>query len=173
MGMALLLRVLLLLLSDQGVLVAWRGRKKWMPDLSGETGLDSGTESQRGRETGIETGIERGTEVLEVEGVHLVMEEGEEVVIEWMGGTGSEAGRKTEAITGEEDGSETETEIATETVIETETETDGTGGRSEAVWIATGNEGGVMMGRGSAGGGREAKEEGEREGVEKEGEEPK
>lgn len=143
-----------------------------MADHSGETGLDSGTESQRGRETGIETGIERGTEVLEVEGVHLVMEEGEEVVIEWMGGTGLEAGRRTEAITGEEDGRETETEIGTETAIgtETETETDGTGGRSEAAWIATGNEGGVMMGRGSAGGVREEKEEGEREGVEKEGE---
>lgn len=119
------------------------GQKKWMADHSGETGLDSETESQRGTETGIETGIERGTAVLEVEGAHLVMEGGEAVVvIEWMGGTDSEAGRKTEAITGEEDGKETEieTEIETETAIGIETETDGTGERGEAAWIATGNE---------------------------------
>lgn len=125
MGTALLLKVfLLLLLLDLGVHVAWRGQKKWMADHSGETGLDSGTESQRGTETGIETGIERGTEVLEVEGVHLVMEGGAEVVIEWMGGTDSEAGRKTEAITGEEDGRETEigTETGTGTAIGTETD---------------------------------------------------
>lgn len=71
---ALLLKVLLLNFSDQGFLVAWRGQKKWMVDHSGETGLDSWTESQRGTEIGIETGIERETEVLAVEGVHLVME---------------------------------------------------------------------------------------------------
>lgn len=123
-----------------------------MADHSGETGLDSGTESQRGIGTGIEIGIERGTEVLEVEGVHLVMEGGVEVVIEWMGGTGSEAGRKMEEITGEEDGRETE--------IGTETETDGTGGRGETAWIATGSEGGLIMGRGSEGEEREEKEDG-------------
>lgn len=162
---ALLLKVLLLNFSDQGFLVAWRGQKKWMADHSGETGLDSWTESQRGTEIGIETGIERETEVLAVEGVHLVMAGGEEVVIEWMGGTGSEAGRKTEAIIGEVDGRETE--IGTETAIGTET--DGTGGKGEAAWIATGDEGGVMMARGIEGGGREEKEEGEKEGVEKEG----
>ena len=112
--------------------MAWRGRKKWMADLSEETDLDSGTESQRGTETGIATGIERGTEVLEVEGAHLVMEGGVEVVIEWMGGTGSEAGMKMEAINGEEDGRETEIVTGTETAIGTETviviEIDGTGG---------------------------------------------
>lgn len=167
--MALLLKVHLLLLSDQGVLVAWRGQKKSMADHSGETDLHSGTESQRGTEIGIETGIERGTEVLEVGGVLLVMEEEAEVVIEWMGGTGSEAGRKMEAITGEEDG--TETVIGTETAIGTET--GGTGGRGEAPWIATENEGGVMMVRGSEGEGTEEKEDGEKEGAETEGEELK
>lgn len=160
--MAPLLKVFRLLLSDRGVLVAQRGLKKWMADHSGGTDLDSGTESQRGTETGIETGIERGTEVLAVGGVHLVMEGGEEAVIEWMGGTGLEVGRTMKAITGEEDGREIETEIGTETAtrtgtatqtetaigtetaIRTETaigtETDGTGGRDEAAWIATGNE---------------------------------
>ncbi|KAK5887440.1 hypothetical protein CesoFtcFv8_016043 [Champsocephalus esox] len=93
-------------LKDQGDLVAWRGRKKWMGDNSGGTGLDSGTESQRG--TGIGTGRERGIEVLEVEGVPLVTEgeeeeEEEEEEIEWKEGTGSEAGRKTEQISEEEE----------------------------------------------------------------------
>lgn len=141
--------------------MAQMGQMTWMSDHSGETGLDSGTE------TGIETGIERGTEALEVEGVHLVMEGGEEAVIEWMGGTGSEAGRKTEAITEEVDGRETE--IGTEIGIVIGT--DGTGGRGEAAWIATESEGGVRMGIGSEGGGREEKEEGEKEGAEREGEE--
>lgn len=154
MGMALLLKVLPLLLSDQGAPGAWRVLRKWMADHLGETDLDSGTESQRGIETGIETETERGTEVLEVEGVHLVMEAEEEVVIGWTGGTDLEAGRKMEAITGEEDGRETE--IGTGIVIGTET--DGTGGRGEAPWIATGNEGGVITVRGSEGGGREERE---------------
>lgn len=125
-----------------------------MADHSGEKDLDSETESQ----TGIETGIERETEVLAVEGDHLVMEGGVGVVIEWMGG--SKAGRKMEA-----DGRETE--IGTETVIGTET--DGTGGRGEAAWIVTGDEGGLMMARGIEGGGREEKEEEEKGVVEKEG----
>ncbi|KAL7390801.1 hypothetical protein ABVT39_028066 [Epinephelus coioides] len=159
--------------QDQGYHGAWTGQKKWIADHSGETGLDSGTESQRGTGSGIEieTGIERGIEVLEVEGGHLVMEEGVEVVIGWMGGTGSEAGRKTEEITEEEDGRETE--IGIETAIETETETDETGGKGGTAWIATGSEGGVMMRIESGGGEREEEEEGEKEGVETEGEELK
>lgn len=179
MDMAPLLKVLyLLLLSDRGVLlVVWRGQKKWMADLSEGTGLDSGTESQRGTETGIETGIERGTEVLEVGGANLVMEGEVEVVIEWTEGTGSEAGMKMEANNEEEDGRETEIVIVigTETAIGTaiEIEIDGTGGKDEVAWTATGNEGGVKMARGSEGGGMEEKEEGEKEGVEKEQEELK
>lgn len=166
-----------------------------MPDLSGETGQGSGTENQRGTETGIETGIERETEDLVVVGVHLVKEEEGEVVTEWMGENGSVAGRKKEANTREVGGretvigreigtvtetetviereTETGTEIGTGTEIEIETETDGTGGRGEAAWIVTGDEGGVMTARGIEGGGREETEEGEMEGIEKEGGEQK
>lgn len=151
---ALLLKVLLLHFSDLGFLVVQRDQKKWMADHSGEKDLDSETESQ----TGIGTGIERETEALAVEGVHLVMLGGVGVGIEWMGG--SKAGRKTEA-----DGRETET--GTETVIETEKEE--TGGRGEAAWIVTGDEGGLMMARGIEGGGREEKEEGEKAVIENEG----
>lgn len=97
------------------------------------------------------------------------------------------AGRKKEANTREVGGRETvsgrETETGTVTVTETviereteteigteiETETDGTGGRGEAALIVTGDEGGVMTARGIEGGGREETEEGEMEGIEKEG----
>lgn len=130
-----------------------------MEDRSGETDLHSGTESQRGRETGIETGKESEKEVLVVQGVHLGMEAEGEVMIEWMGETGLEAGKKMEAITGEVDGRETV--IGTETEIGTET--DGAGERGEAVWIVTGDVEGVRMLRGIVGGVREVKEEGEKE----------
>lgn len=173
--------------------MAWKGRKKSMPDLSGETGQGSGTENRRGTETGIETGIERETEDLVVVGAHLVKEEEVEVVTEWMGENGLVAGRKKEAntrevggretvigretgtVTGNGNGTVTETVIERETgteigtEIEIETETDGTGGRGEAAWIVTGDEGGVMTARGIEGGGREETEEGEMEGIEKEG----
>lgn len=179
--------------------MAWKGRKKSIPDLSGETGQDSGTENQRGTETGIETGIERETEDLVVVVAHLVKEGEWEVVTEWMGENGSVAGRKKEANTREVGGRETVigreigtgtvtvieretetgigigigTEIEIEIETETETETDGTGGRGEAAWIVTGDEGGVMTARGIEGGGREETEEGEMEGSEKEGGEQK
>lgn len=113
--------------------MARKAQRKWMAEHSGETGLDSGTESQIGTETGIgtetETETESETEASEVEGVHLVKGVGEEVLTEWRGGRGLEAGRKMEAITGEEAGTEIGTEIGT--VIGTET--DGTGKRGEAV----------------------------------------
>lgn len=82
-----------------------KGQKKWMVDHSGETDLDSGTESQKGRETGIKT----ETEVLvAVEGGLLKMEvEEEEVVIEPRGETGLQGGRRMELITGEVVGKET------------------------------------------------------------------
>lgn len=71
-----------------------------------------------------------------------------------------------EAITGEVDGRETE--IGTETGIGTET--DGTGGKGEAAWIVTGGEGGATMASEIGEEGREEeKEEGLKEGVEKEG----
>lgn len=160
-----------------------------MPDLSGETGQGSGTENQRGTETGIERGIERETEDLVVVVAHLVKEEEGEVVTEWMGENGSVAGRKKEANTREVGGRETvigreigtviETEIERETETETEigteieTEKDGTGERGAAAWIVTGDEGGVMTARGIEGGGTEETEEGEMEGIEKEGGEQK
>jgi len=182
MGMALPLKVLplkvlpLLLSSDQGVQEALKGRRKWMKDHSGETGLDSGIESRRGNETGIETGTERETEVLEEEGVHLAMEDGEGAMRKWTEETGLEVGRKMVATVGE-DGKETEKEIAIETATETATvigtERDETGGRNEAALTETGNGGGVMMGRGIEGGGREEKEAGEKGAVGKEAEEMK
>lgn len=123
-----------------------------MADHSEETGLDSGTESQKETETGIKTGIEKGTEVLEVEDVHLEMEAGEEVLIEQMGGRGLEAGRKTEVITGEEGGKETgteigiETEIGTETGIETGRKTETGTGRGRESVTETGKETGTEIG---------------------------
>lgn len=54
----------------------WKGQKKSMEDHSGETGLVSGSESQKGRETGIET----ETEVLGGGGVLLMMEVEEQEV---------------------------------------------------------------------------------------------
>lgn len=124
----------LLHFSGQGSLVTWKGQKKWMVGPSEETGQGSGTESQRGTETGIETGIERGTEGSVAVG-------GLSVVTEWMGESGSAAGRRKEANTREADGTETGTgrEIATGTGttigrgIEIATETAGTGGRGGAV----------------------------------------
>lgn len=140
--MALLPRVLplwvlpLLLLSDQGVLQARKGLKRWMSDLSGEIDLDSGIESKRGSETGIETGIEIETEALEAGGVRLVIEGGEVAATKWMRETGSPVGRKMEA-TVEEDGRETEKEIAIETAIGIGTEIDEIGGSGEAAWTET------------------------------------
>lgn len=70
---------------------------------------------------------------------------------EWKGGRGSEVGRRTEAVTAEQDGKETGREIGTAigTERETETVTGGTGGTGGAVLIEIRNEGGeVMMGRG-------------------------
>lgn len=165
------LKVLHLHFSDRGVLVALMGQKRWMVDHSGETGLYSGIVSQRGtgtgKETETETEREKETEIegLVVEGVLLVMEAGAEVVIEWMEGTGSEAGEKREAITGEADGRGTE--IGTETATATETENDGTGERSEAAWIATGDERGATTVTGIGRVGRGEKEAGEKEAVEK------
>lgn len=169
---ALLFQVLLLLkallrFSGQGSLMAWRGQKKWMAGHSGETGQGSGTESQRGTETGIETGIERGTE-------DSVAVGGLSVATEWMGESGSAAGRRKEANSREADGTEIGTgrEIGTGTGtgttigrgIEIATETAGTGGRGGAAWIVTGDEGEATTARAIVGAGREETGEGETEG---------
>lgn len=145
--------------------MAWRGQKKWMAGPSGETGQGSGTESQRGTETGIETGIERGTE-------DSVAVGGLSVATEWMGESGSAAGRRKVANRREADGTEIGTgrEIVTGTGttigrgIEIATETAGTGGRGGAAWIVTGDEGEATTARAIVVAGREETGEGETEG---------
>lgn len=109
--------------------------------------------NKKERETGIETGIGRGTGALVAEGVHLPTAAEEAPMTKWMGGRGSEAGRKMGA-TAEEDGTETGT--ATET--ETATEIGGIGGKSEAASTETENGGGATKGRGIEGGTRAEKE---------------
>lgn len=120
-----------------------------------------------------------------VEGVLLVreVEEGE-VVIDQMGETGLQGGRRMEVISGEAGGKETgigketvketETVKGTETAKETETgtETDEGGKKGEAVRIANGDAGEAMLLRGIEGGVREENGEEGTEGVETGGAKP-
>lgn len=118
-----------------------------------------------------------------VEGVLLVreVEEGE-VVIDQMGETGLQGGRRMEVISGEADGKgtgigkeivkETETVKGTGTAKETGTETDEGGKKGEAARIVNGGAGEAMLLRGIEGGVTEENGEEGMEGVETGGAKP-